>query len=216
MSRKFAFLAAALAYLAQAASGQPPAAVVVELFTSEGCSDCPPADRVLQRLETGTGISGAAVIVLGEHVTYWDRLGWKDRFSADVFTERQEAYALRFGNQGPYTPQMVVNGHVEFVGSDEGRARKEVLKAAKEPKTTVELAPAEGNVIAIKASGLPAAAKGADVILAVTETRLDTDVRSGENGGRKLQHTALCGAWLTSAASVTRKPAITRCRRITA
>ena len=181
MSLRTASWLAAVACLAAAA----PAQVVVELFTSEGCSSCPPADAVLERLEN----SGEA-IVLGEHVTYWDRLGWKDRFSAESFTMRQEEYARHFRIDSAYTPQMVVNGQAEFVGSDEKRARREILKAASEPKARVELSPGDGEV-SIKVSGLPAAAKGADVILAVTETRLDTDVRGGENGGHKLRHTGV-------------------------
>ena len=96
----------------------------------------------------------------------------------------------RFRIDSAYTPQMVVNGQAEFVGSDEGRARQEILKAAREPKARVELSPEDGEV-SIKVSELPAAAKGADVILAVTETRLDTDVRAGENGGHKLRHTGV-------------------------
>jgi hypothetical protein len=140
---------------------------------------------VLERLEN----SGDA-IVLGEHVTYWDHQGWKDRFSAETFTMRQEEYVRRFRIDSAYTPQMVVNGQAEFVGSDEGRARQEILKAAREPKARVELSP-EGGEVSIKVSELPAAAKGADVILAVTETRLDTDVRGGENGGHKLRHTGV-------------------------
>ena len=179
-------VAACLAVTAHAASP-----VIVELFTSEGCSSCPPADAVLQRLES----SGEA-IVLGEHVTYWDRLGWKDRFSAESFTQRQEEYVRRFRIESAYTPQMVVNGQAEFVGSDEGRARQEILKAAREPKARVELSPEDGEV-SIKVSELPAAAKGADVILAVTETRLDTDVRAGENGGHKLRHTGVVRSMAT-------------------
>jgi hypothetical protein len=186
MSYKPALKIAVVACLAAAAAhAQHAAPVIVELFTSEGCSSCPPADTVLQRLE-----SGADAIVLGEHVTYWDRLGWKDRFSAEVFTQRQEEYAQLFRIGGAYTPQMVVNGQAEFVGSDEGRARREIVKAGGEPKAKVELARANDEV-SIKVSELPAPARGADVILAVTETRLDTDVRSGENGGHKLRHTGV-------------------------
>ena len=161
------------------------APVIVELFTSEGCSSCPPADAVLERLENSGG-----AIVLGEHVTYWDHQGWKDRFSAETFTMRQEEYVRRFRIDSAYTPQMVVNGRAEFVGSGEGRARQEIAKAAREPQAKVELAPEDGQV-SIRVSELPAAAKGADVILAVTETRLDTDVRGGENGGHKLRHTGV-------------------------
>jgi hypothetical protein len=169
---------------------EPPAVpVLVELFTSEGCSDCPPADEVLQRLEAG--VAGVEVVVMGEHVTYWDRLGWKDRFSADVFTQRQEQYGRRFHLNSVYTPQMVVNGQAEFVGSDEARARREIVSAAKQTAPKIELRLAGGDSLAITASGLPAQAKGAEVILAVTETRLDTDVQRGENGGRKLRHTGV-------------------------
>ncbi len=168
----------------------PPTPVVVELFTSEGCSSCPPADLVLQRLEAGVGVPGAYVIALGEHVTYWDRLGWKDRFSADVFTKRQEDYTWQFRTDSAYTPQMIVNGQAEFVGSDEQRARREILKAAQGPAVKVDLALA-GDLVNIKATGLPAGVKDADVILAITESHLDTDVQHGENGGRKLRHTGV-------------------------
>ena len=178
--RKSASLVAVLACFAGVGSAQ----VIVELFTSEGCSSCPPADAVLERLEAG------GAIVLGEHVTYWDRLGWKDRFSAEAFTLRQEEYVRRFRIDSAYTPQMVVNGEAEFVGSDEGRARQEISKAAREPKAKVELSADDGGVL-IRVAQLPAAAKGADVILAVTETRLDTDVHGGENGGHKLRHTGV-------------------------
>lgn len=172
------------------AAAPPATPVVVELFTSEGCSSCPPADLVLQRLEAGVGVPGAFVIALGEHVTYWDRLGWKDRFSADVFTKRQEDYTWQFRTDSAYTPQMIVNGQAEFVGSDEQRARREILKAAQEPTAKVDLA-ITGGIVNIKAVGLPAVAKDADVILAITESRLDTDVQHGENGGRKLRHTGV-------------------------
>jgi hypothetical protein len=168
----------------------PATPVVVELFTSEGCSSCPPADLVLQRLEAGVGVPGADVIALGEHVTYWDRLGWKDRFSADVFTKRQEDYTWQLRTDSAYTPQTIVNGQVEFVGSDEQRARKEILKAAQTATAKVDLA-ITGDMVNIKATALPAGSKDADVILAITESRLDTDVQHGENGGRKLRHTGV-------------------------
>ncbi len=179
--RTVSWLAAACLAVAPAHAAAP---VIVELFTSEGCSSCPPADAVLERLEAG------GAIVLGEHVTYWDHEGWKDRFSAEAFTLRQEEYVRRFRINSAYTPQMVVNGEAEFVGSDEGRARQEISKAAREAKAKVELAPDDGGVV-IKIAELAAGAKGADVILAVTETRLDTDVRGGENGGHKLRHTGV-------------------------
>jgi hypothetical protein len=130
------------------------------------------------------------VIALGEHVTYWDRLGWKDPFSSDVFTKRQEVYTWQFRTDSAYTPQMIVNGQAQFVGSDEQRARKEILKAAQGSTAKVDLAIA-GDMVNIKATGMPAGAKDADVLLAITESHLDTDVQHGENGGRKLSHTGV-------------------------
>ena len=100
------------------------APILVELFTSEGCSSCPPADRLLESLDP-------QVIVLSEHVDYWDRLGWRDPFSAHANTLRQEGYARGFGTEGPYTPQMVIDRATEFVGNDSRRAMEEIARAAK-------------------------------------------------------------------------------------
>ncbi|WP_460504188.1 DUF1223 domain-containing protein, partial [Hymenobacter agri] len=90
--------------------------VVVELFTSEGCSSCPAADAALRELARAQSVPGVEVIALGEHVDYWNRLGWKDGFSSSAYTERQRQYATGFGT-GSYTPQAVVNGRYELVGS---------------------------------------------------------------------------------------------------
>src|SRR5437870_1199702 len=88
--------------------------VVVELFTSEGCSDCPPADALLEKLIATQPVAGAEIIALGQHVDYWDRLGWKDRFSSAAVTKRQQQYQTRFNTDSIYTPQMVVDGRSEF------------------------------------------------------------------------------------------------------
>jgi hypothetical protein len=160
--------------------------VIVELFTSEGCSSCPPADEVLARVEGSH--SGADVIALGEHVTYWDRLGWKDRFSQNIFTERQEAYGERFRLGSVYTPQVVVNGSVEALGSDENRVRGAIAKAAKDAGVPVDVKLQAGDLLTYKIANVP---RGAEVILAVTESHLDTSVKSGENGGRNLRHTGV-------------------------
>ncbi len=94
------------------------APVMVELFTSEGCSSCPPADDLLMEIHKAHPIANAEVFVLSEHVDYWNRLGWVDPFSSAQFSDRQKGYAARFGQSGIYTPQMVVDGREELVGSD--------------------------------------------------------------------------------------------------
>ena len=125
---------AAFALASAPTTAQSPTPVLVELFTSEGCRDCPPADTVLQNLIDTSPVGGVQVIGLGQHVDYWDRLGWKDRFSSGALTDRQRAYATRFASESIYTPQMVVDGRAEFVGSDISAARKAIERAVKTPR----------------------------------------------------------------------------------
>lgn len=167
--------------------------VVVELFTSEGCSSCPAADAVLRELETAQAVPGVEVIALGLHVDYWNRLGWKDAFSAPQFTERQRWYAQGF-NAGSYTPQAVVDGRYELVGSQRAALAATVAKAALAPRATVMLARAANGALTVQVRNLPAGTAASTVQLALTETGLSSQVGRGENGGRLLRHSAVVRA----------------------
>lgn len=163
--------------------------VVVELFTSEGCSSCPSADAALRELEAAQSVPGVEVIALGQHVDYWNRLGWQDPFSSAQFTQRQQWYAQGF-KEGNYTPQAVVNGRYEFVGSRKSTLAQTVAQAAQAPRATVALA-RTATAITVKVSNLPTGTKAASVELALTETGLSSQVGRGENSGRRLRHAAV-------------------------
>ena len=173
--------------------GAPRKAVVVELFTSEGCSSCPPADDLLGHLRQDLSAGNIQVIPLGFHVDYWNSLGWKDRFSSAEYTQRQEQYTHTLKVDGPYTPEMVVDGEVEFVGNDAGRAQRTIRQQASQLETAqVRIAPAGADQLTVQINGPAAASNGnALVMLAITEDNLTTQVFSGENGGRKLHHAAV-------------------------
>ena len=128
------------AFLCAAASADTP--VIVELFTSEGCSSCPPADQLLAKLESQQPVAGVHIIVLSEHVDYWDRLGWRDPFSSAQFTNRQQDYARLFHDDGPYTPEMVVDGTTGFVGNQSADALRAITQAARTDKSSVRIAAA--------------------------------------------------------------------------
>src|SRR5580698_2109853 len=113
--------------------------VLLELFTSEGCSSCPPADRLLQMLDKTQPVQGADLIVLSEHVDYWDRLGWKDRFSSAEYTDRQRQYSNVFHLESIYTPELVIDGRKECVGNDSAAARAAINDALKSPKAQLTL-----------------------------------------------------------------------------
>jgi hypothetical protein len=172
--------------------GVPRRAVVVELFTSEGCSSCPPADELLGRLRQDLSAKNIQVIPLGFHVDYWNSLGWKDRFSSAEFTQRQEQYTHALKVDGPYTPEMVVNGEVEFVGNDAGQAQRTIRQQASELEMAqVKIASAGADQLTIQVKGPAESSGNALVMLAITEDNLSTQVGSGENGGRKLHHAAV-------------------------
>ncbi len=141
-----------------------PAPVLVELFTSEGCSSCPPADNVLRALDRSQPIPGAHVIALSEHVDYWNQLGWADPFSSAQMTFRQQNYAARFRSQGPYTPQMIVDGVEEFVGSDAAKAKRAITQAASRQKLDVTAGFAAPGTLHVT---VPASSTGAEVYVAL-------------------------------------------------
>ena len=161
--------------------------VVLELFTSEGCSSCPPADNVLSRLQREQPVSGVEIIALGEHVDYWDHLGWKDRYSSPLFTARQQDYGRQFRLESVYTPQLVVNGEREVVGSDMAAATQAIRAVAESPRATVSMK-VNGNGVAFEVRGLPSGGRNADMYLAVTESNVESAVLSGENANQRLRH----------------------------
>jgi hypothetical protein len=161
----------------------------VELFTSQGCSSCPPADRLLSEL--GAGGSGR-LVPLAFHVDFWNHVGWTDPFSKKEWTERQVAYARALGLQNVYTPQAVVDGAAELVGSDGEGLRAAIAAAATRPaaRIALRLEPA-GSRIRVEADvDLPESLGGRkwDLMVAVFETELVTPVGKGENGGRTLRN----------------------------
>jgi hypothetical protein len=166
--------------LSATAAAPDRAPVLVELFTSEGCSSCPPADRLLASLDS-------QVIVLGEHVDYWDHQGWRDPWSSHASTQRQETYARRFAIEGPYTPQMVVDGSVEFNGSDNRRAADEISHARTRQKATIGLT-RRGNSVELAIDAIP---HSGNVMLAVALPVGESQVMAGENNGRRLRHVAM-------------------------
>jgi hypothetical protein len=178
-------------------SQTPQRPIVVELFTSEGCSSCPPADTLLKALVDGPPVKDVQIIALGEHVDYWDQLGWKDRFSSAALTNRQRVYAASLGTE-VYTPQMVVDGQTVFVGSDAAAARRALERAASAAhgQLTIAAAYPAGTAalrVTLTASGLPTAGRGdrADLVVAITEDGLQSNVTRGENHGRTLAHAAV-------------------------
>ncbi len=194
---KLTILAAAAA-LACCATFSParadaPVPVIVELFTSEGCSSCPPADALVSQYVKQSPIAGVEVIALGEHVDYWNHGGWADPFSAVAYSARQSDYSRAFHLNSVYTPQIVVDGRAQFVGSDDDAARAAIRRASKLPKASVSITPAGLGRLSVQISRLPQSAQAdhAVVFLAVTEDSLVSNVGGGENSGRHLSHSAV-------------------------
>lgn len=172
-----------------AAPAAPGSIVVLELFTSQGCSSCPPADRVLSHVGR-EGALAARVVPLAFHVDYWNSIGWNDPFSSKAWTDRQYAYQAALGEPNVYTPQLVVNGRTHLNGSDEAGIAREVAKAATGPagRVTVAATPAGDALEVVVMAETPEAipVKRLVAVVVVYENGIETAVRRGENSGRAL------------------------------
>ena len=169
--------------------------VVIELFTSQGCSSCPPADRLLTRLGRGEALEGVQVVALSFHVDYWDSIGWKDPFSSAEWSKRQRLYAKAFDLDSIYTPQLVVQGNAQMIGSDESEVLRQIQRAANEatdpPSLGLEASLVRHDRIEVTVEvAIPAPLEegGRDVWVALFEEDLDTAVERGENSGRRLHN----------------------------
>ncbi|WP_394845888.1 DUF1223 domain-containing protein [Pendulispora brunnea] len=165
----------------------PAVPVVVELFSSEGCSSCPPADKFLDELERTQPVDGVSIIALGEHVDYWDDLGWPDRFASPRFTARQKQYAGVLEDSRTYTPELVIDGRTILDRGDRASTARALQAAAREPRARVTLN-RRGDRVAVDVANVPAGNDTAEVWLAITESGLSTNVQRGENAGRVLAH----------------------------
>jgi hypothetical protein len=175
-----------------------PGFALIELFTSEGCSSCPPADRLLAVLAAEAAQRGQPVHVLSFHVDYWDDLGWADPFGRPAFANRQRAYAAALGD-GAYTPQMIVNGRLALAGADAAKARRAVRAALIRPAPVrigrLEARSSGGNVHVTCAAAGPPAGTLLRLALALPDTAVP--VPRGENSGRTLRHHGVVLAFAT-------------------
>jgi hypothetical protein len=177
-----------MAAMTMTAFAQSKPVVVVELFTSEGCSSCPPADALFRDLQAH-GVASADLALLGEHVDYWNNLGWRDAFSSPQFTQRQENYTGMLRVADAYTPQAVVDGRTEMVGNDESALRSAIDKAAKSPKP-LKVSVTWDNAVQTAHVSVDGNASG-ELFVAITEDGLSSAVKAGENGGKTLAHAAI-------------------------
>ncbi|MEV2241752.1 DUF1223 domain-containing protein [Micromonospora sp. NPDC049891] len=173
---------------------------VVEMFTSQGCNSCPPAEEVLSEIDQSARERGRPVYALGFHVDYWDHLGWADPYADGAHTRRQEDYARAFGSGGLYTPQMIVNGTTDFVGSDRRQASAAIesaLATAAITPLTLSVTETDGDethrlTVDYQVDRVPALGT---INMAVVERGLENDVPRGENAGRRLRQDAVVRAF---------------------
>jgi hypothetical protein len=175
--------------------------IVIELFTSQGCSSCPRADKNLSTTLEEAGREGRLIYGLSFHVDYWNYIGWKDPYSNKIFTERQRKYAAQMGLQSIYTPQMIVNGQREFVGSNKSQLDN-VVAQAETQKLIYEIVITEYKIIGDKISfeySLDKEPTSESINFAIVEKSIENNVPRGENSGRKLRHTNVVRSFVTNA-----------------
>ncbi len=186
-----ALVASAATLGTERSAAEPRRTVLVELFTSQGCSSCPAADRLLSEIGA-EGLAGVDVIPLSFHVDYWNYIGWTDPFSAAEWSSRQRRYAARFENDRVYTPQLVIDGVRECVGAYRRDVRKHVQAAAERAGLAqIELAFGPGGAkpsLAVSVGLEAAADEPSEVLVALLETGLETEVGRGENARRTLHN----------------------------
>jgi hypothetical protein len=163
--------------------------VLIEMFTSEGCPNCPPADRQLAFLEQQQPVTGADIITLGYHVDYFNDRGWKDEYSDAQYTKRQQLYSMRLGAESLYTPQMIVDGQAQFVGSDSAKLNAALKNAIAMQKPTVT-ATENGNAVDVNVTGM-GSHMAATAVLAIAEDGLESKPNAGSNRGKTLQHVSV-------------------------
>ncbi len=172
----------------------PRVPVLVELYTSEGCSSCPPADALLETLQRSQPVARAEIIAIGFHVDYFNQLGWKDAFSSSSFTARQRSYSPVFGDDNLYTPQMVIDGEKAIPGTEKDLVHQEIESAAARPHLSVTIATRIVGArvqLTIHVPAAPSTAEKIQIVAAITEDGLSSVVTRGENNGRTLHHVAV-------------------------
>jgi hypothetical protein len=191
------------AFAQDVAASKPASIAIVELFTSEGCSSCPPADALLRQINLKQTNAGQLIVGISEHVTYWNNLGWRDPYSLPVFTERQSVYASRLSAEGSYTPQMVLNGRDQFVGSNGGALQRALLDDSRRSHLDLSILSSNRTPsgVDVTFSLKQPVAKPLDIIAVLTDDADRSNVLQGENGGRLLQHVSVARS-LTRVATV--------------
>ena len=186
-----ALIGALLLVSTRAHAAIPPQFVFVELFTSEGCSSCSPADRLLMELDRNQPVATAKIIVLSEHVDYWNTLGWRDPFSSAQWSQRQSDYARRFNLESIYTPQIVIDGSQQAVGSESGAVRRAIQESADNTHLSIQITNLRRIGDRVFANYSVGASPNAILYAVVADESDRSSVTRGENAGRTLEHIAV-------------------------